>query len=156
MSRNRGLNLQNGLARYLQSWWPSAESAGAGRPGTDILGTPGVVWENKTADEFSPLAFVRQAQAHAKPKLCPEGCGCRQGTEDADAKECGCNGPCCGPADGQEHAEWYSQWYGQHPLPDGIPVVVYWPRGVGEVNAGNTLAIVPLKVMVRLLKEAGY
>lgn len=66
MSRKRGLNLQNALARYLQQWWPSAESAGAGRPGTDVLGTPGVVWENKTADEFEPLAFVRQAVSHAK------------------------------------------------------------------------------------------
>ena len=26
---------------------------------------------------------------------CPDGCGCRLGTEDADAKECACDGPCC-------------------------------------------------------------
>ena len=26
---------------------------------------------------------------------CPEGCGCRLGTGDADARECGCDGPCC-------------------------------------------------------------
>ena len=25
---------------------------------------------------------------------CPDGCGCRLGTEDADARECGCDGPC--------------------------------------------------------------
>lgn len=30
-----------------------------------MLGTPGIVWENKTAAEFSPLAFVRQAKSHA-------------------------------------------------------------------------------------------
>lgn len=26
--------------------------------------------------------------------LCPDGCGCRLGLEDADARECGCDGPC--------------------------------------------------------------
>jgi HPt (histidine-containing phosphotransfer) domain-containing protein len=25
---------------------------------------------------------------------CPDGCGCRLATEDADARECGCDGPC--------------------------------------------------------------
>jgi hypothetical protein len=65
MSRNRGLALQNALARYLATWWPSAESAGAGRPGTDVLGTPGIVWENKTAARFDPQAWVRQAKTRA-------------------------------------------------------------------------------------------
>lgn len=27
---------------------------------------------------------------------CPEGCGCRLGTHDADRRECGCDGPCNG------------------------------------------------------------
>lgn len=31
--------------------------------------------------------------AAAWPK-CPDGCGCRLGTEDPDAQECGCHGPC--------------------------------------------------------------
>jgi hypothetical protein len=26
--------------------------------------------------------------------VCPEGCGCRLGTDNADARECGCDGPC--------------------------------------------------------------
>lgn len=65
MSRTRGLVLQNALARYLASWWPSAESAGAGRPGTDVTGTPGVVWENKTAREWRPAGWVSQARRHA-------------------------------------------------------------------------------------------
>lgn len=30
----------------------------------------------------------------AWPK-CPDGCGCRIGTEDADRLDCGCGGPCC-------------------------------------------------------------
>lgn len=37
-----------------------------------------------------------------------------------------------------------------------VPIVVYWPERCGEVNAGNTLAIVPLDVMCDLLKAAGY
>jgi hypothetical protein len=28
--------------------------------------------------------------------LCPGGCGCRLGTDDADRSECGCDGGCCG------------------------------------------------------------
>ena len=73
MSRDRGIRLQNALARYLTAWWPSAESAGSGRPGSDILGTPGVVWECKTAREFRPAEWVRQAKAHAitRPALLP-------------------------------------------------------------------------------------
>ena len=65
MSRDRGIRLQNALARYLTAWWPSAESAGSGRPGTDILGTPGIVWECKTAREFRPGEWVRQAKQPA-------------------------------------------------------------------------------------------
>jgi len=69
VSRARGLVLQNALARYLGAWWPSAESAGAGRPGSDVLGTPGVVWENKTATDFKrdfkPTAWMKQCAGHA-------------------------------------------------------------------------------------------
>jgi hypothetical protein len=64
MSRDRGIRLQNALARYLTQWWPSAESAGSGRSGTDILGTPGVVWECKTARQFTPAEWCRQARTH--------------------------------------------------------------------------------------------
>jgi hypothetical protein len=41
-----------------------------------------------------------RAELDAAPPLfsawpkCPDGCGCRLGTEDADARECGCDGPC--------------------------------------------------------------
>ena len=64
MSRARGVALQLALARYLTRWWPSAESAGSGRNGSDITGTPGIVWECKTAREFRPLAWCRQARGH--------------------------------------------------------------------------------------------
>jgi hypothetical protein len=65
VSRARGLALQNALARYLAAWWPSAESAGAGRPGSDVLGTPGIVWENKTGAEFRIFEWVKQCKSHA-------------------------------------------------------------------------------------------
>jgi hypothetical protein len=65
MSRDRGVRLQNALADYLRQWWPLAESTGSGRHGTDVTNTPGVVWECKTAAEFLPARFCRQAQAAA-------------------------------------------------------------------------------------------
>lgn len=110
MTRARGNRLQNALAGYLTRWWPHAESAGAGRNGTDVLGTPGVVWECKTAVEFKrdfrPSAWAGQARSHARP--------------------------------------------------GDIPVVAYFPPGIGEQNTANILAIVPLHVLMRVLVEAGY
>jgi hypothetical protein len=68
MSDPRGRALQNALANYLTQWFPHAESAGAGRQGTDVLGTPGVVWECKTArnfkDGFRPKEGVEQSKRH--------------------------------------------------------------------------------------------
>jgi len=26
---------------------------------------------------------------------CPDGCGCRKGSTDADSNDCACGGPCC-------------------------------------------------------------
>lgn len=105
MSHDRGVRAQTWLARYLAAWWPDAQSTGSGRRGADIENTPGVHWEAKTADEFRPLGFIRQAQATAN--------GC-------------------------------------------LPVVVYWPRGVGEMSTPDTLAIIPLNRLMTVLVEAGY
>lgn len=82
MSKARGLVLQNATAAYLLPYWPHAESAGAGRQGRDILGVPGVAIEVKTAREFKPTVFVRQAQAYAGSDLpvvvyWPDGCGAK-------------------------------------------------------------------------------
>jgi hypothetical protein len=66
VSRDRGLRLQNALAAYLRQWWPSAESAGSGRSGSDVLGTPGIVWENKTPRKFDPYGWAKQAAGHAR------------------------------------------------------------------------------------------
>lgn len=120
MTRARGNRLQNALASYLTRWWPHAESAGAGRNGTDVLGTPGVVWECKTATEFKsgfrPLEWVAQSKSHANLHQLATSIG---HTTD-------------------------------------VPVVVYFPSGIGEQNTANTLAIVPLHVLMRVLVEAGY
>lgn len=120
MTRDRGNRLQNALAAYLTRWWEHAESAGAGRNGTDVLGTPGVVWEAKTAVDFKrdfrPAAWVKQAVGHA---------------------------------DGAP-----LMWHGEPALP--VPVVVYFPPGIGEQNTANSLAIMPLHVLMRLLEEAEY
>jgi len=32
---------------------------------------------------------------HQQRTLCPNDCGCRYQTDDADAHDCGCDGPCC-------------------------------------------------------------
>jgi hypothetical protein len=65
VSRDRGVRAQNWLARLLAtSGWPNAEAVGSGRNGTDIKGTPGIVWENKTAHEWKVNEWVRQAKAH--------------------------------------------------------------------------------------------
>jgi hypothetical protein len=42
--------------------YPFATDAGAGRPGRDILGTPGVSIEVKARADFNPVAALRQAQ----------------------------------------------------------------------------------------------
>ena len=126
MSRARGNALQNALARYLARWWEHAESAGAGRNGSDVLGTPGVVWECKTAFDFKrdfrPAAWVRQSMEHAHPgRLSPLTC----------------------PASCQV----------EHP---NLPVVVYFPPGVGEANTANAMAIMPMHLLMHLLEQADY
>jgi hypothetical protein len=66
VSRDRGVRAQHWLARYLAAHgWPAAEAVGSGRRGSDVLGTPGITWENKTAREFRPGEWVKQAKAHA-------------------------------------------------------------------------------------------
>jgi len=124
MTRARGNRLQNALAGFLSIWWPHAESAGAGRQGTDVLGTPGVVWECKTASDFKrdfrPAAWVAQAKTHAL---------------------CRCAQICAPGCDGDS---------------GNVPVVVYFPPGIGERNVDAALAIVPMHVMMHLLTEARY
>lgn len=69
MSRVRGVTLQLAFARWLTRWWPAAESTGSGRKGRDVQNTPGVWWEVKTADEFEPQEWMRQAQDGLRKEL---------------------------------------------------------------------------------------
>lgn len=46
--------------------WPYALPTGAGRQGTDVTGTPGIVWEVKARRDFRPLEAMRQARSHVK------------------------------------------------------------------------------------------
>lgn len=61
--KRRGAATQTTAARWFtEHGWPYAESAGAGRPGSDITGLPGLACEVKARRGFSPLAWIRQAQ----------------------------------------------------------------------------------------------
>jgi hypothetical protein len=62
-AKRRGAETQRLAALYFaENGWPYATDAGAGRNGSDILGVPGLAIEVKARKDFSPLAFIRQAQ----------------------------------------------------------------------------------------------
>ena len=68
--KHRGLRSQKVVADYLrQRGWPYAEPTGAGRQGSDILGTPDVAIEVKARAGFDPLAALRQAADAAEGRL---------------------------------------------------------------------------------------
>lgn len=58
----RGMRTQLLTATHLAAnGWPHAQTAGSGRAGVDVLGTPGLSIEVKARRDWSPLAWVRQA-----------------------------------------------------------------------------------------------
>lgn len=64
----RGMATQAAVARWMATHgWPFAESTGAGRSGSDVLGTPGIALEVKARADLSPMAWLRQARAGSKP-----------------------------------------------------------------------------------------
>lgn len=66
----RGMRTQLLVTQYLKErGWPHAESAGAGRAGTDVLGTPDISVEVKARTDLNPLAWVRQAEDAAEGRL---------------------------------------------------------------------------------------
>ena len=68
--KHRGMRTQLLVAEYLKvHGWPFAESAGPGRSGVDILGTPDIAVEVKARADLSPLAWVRQAEQVADGRL---------------------------------------------------------------------------------------
>jgi hypothetical protein len=64
--KNRGYRSQTVVANWFRdNGFIYAESAGAGRSGSDVTGVPGLSIEVKARRAFSPLAWLRQA--HAAP-----------------------------------------------------------------------------------------
>jgi len=66
--KHRGYRTQKVVAEYLRTWYQYAESSGAGRQGSDILGTPYDI-EVKAVTKFSPLAWIKQTKSRKSDKL---------------------------------------------------------------------------------------
>lgn len=58
--KHRGYRTQKVFAEYIRTLFPYAEPTGAGRQGSDILGTPGLHWELKARTGFQPAAALKQ------------------------------------------------------------------------------------------------
>jgi len=56
------------------------------------------MWQRDPVKGRAGVMFhgLREGPDPLEHPLCPGGCGCRPGTDDADARECGCDGGCCG------------------------------------------------------------
>lgn len=67
--KRRGAETQNAVALYFRRLFPYAESAGAGRNGRDITGTPAVAVEVKARRDWSPMAWTKQAATNANGDL---------------------------------------------------------------------------------------
>lgn len=64
--KERGRETERLVAAYLRDHgWPYAEPVGAGRPGADITGLPGVAIEIKATKGCKPLEWMAQAHRHA-------------------------------------------------------------------------------------------
>lgn len=65
--KSRGMATQAMIANDLRESgiYPFATDAGAGRPGADMLNTPGVSIECKARSSFDPVATLRQATKNA-------------------------------------------------------------------------------------------
>lgn len=80
-TRRKGISAPSWVADFIRPWWPRAEAVTIGVRGTDIIRTPGIAWEVKTANEFRPNTFVKQAKSHAGSAqipvvvYIPNGCG---------------------------------------------------------------------------------
>ena len=67
--KTRGYRTQKVIADYLKTWFPYADTAGAGRQGEDILNIPTLSIEVKARSDFQPLAWIKQAESNASGKL---------------------------------------------------------------------------------------
>lgn len=79
--KRRGRDTEHAVAAYLaEHGWPHAEAVGAGAPGRDIKGVPGVAIEVKARRGFEPKAAMTQAIRNAGEDVPvvivrPDGCG---------------------------------------------------------------------------------
>jgi hypothetical protein len=64
----RGYKTQAVVADYLSQWWPFAQSAGAGRTGSDVVNTPFDI-EVKARTGFNPSAALKQLKNRENGKL---------------------------------------------------------------------------------------
>ena len=65
--KHRGYRTQKVWADYMQAnGFPLAEPTGAGRQGTDILGTPGIDWELAARRGFPVVEKMRQLNERAQ------------------------------------------------------------------------------------------
>lgn len=61
--KSRGMRTQAVVAQWFRDGgFIYAESAGAGRSGSDVIGVPGLKIEVKARRAFSPLAWLKQAK----------------------------------------------------------------------------------------------
>jgi len=68
--KHRGMRTQKLVAEWFASrGWPFADTAGAGRSGSDITGTPDIAVEVKARADFNPLAWIRQSEDAASGRL---------------------------------------------------------------------------------------
>jgi hypothetical protein len=66
--KHRGYRTQKCVAEYLKKWFPYADSAGAGRQGSDITGVPFDI-EVKARSAFQPKEWLDQTRKRADGKL---------------------------------------------------------------------------------------
>lgn len=63
--KHRGYDTQRVFAEHVRAVFPYAEPTGAGRPGRDILSTPGIYFEIKARAGFSPTEALKQTVSPA-------------------------------------------------------------------------------------------
>ena len=66
--KHRGMRTQKLVADYMRQWFPFADSAGAGRTGSDVLNVPFDV-EVKARAGFNPKAVLDQLKSRESGKL---------------------------------------------------------------------------------------
>ena len=66
--KHRGYRTQKVVAEFLQKWFPYADSAGAGRQGSDITGVPFDI-EVKARSAFQPKEWLDQTRKRSDGKL---------------------------------------------------------------------------------------